>query len=329
MTRSLRPAPGSGRLGSAKVKGGSSAVDRPRGARTRESSSVPRVRASKTKARDREIVRLYRSGLSLGDVGERVELTYERVRQILVAAGVERRPSSREGPSYSPAQLHKAARLWWERRPLEEVARVLGLSTHAAGVAMRREGKRRGPRPKPEHGRRYRYIYYGCRCSKCRAANTADQLRFRRARVERGGCWSCSSPQAPGHTLCERHLEALRVRGRRTVAGRGGPCAGETRREGSGMTPQAKLRRQKSKGVSDGPTARGGTRPPSHSQASGTGSGTKAKARAAHVVMSGDGFLCLRCGERESLVVPALVDAAVRQCVAFEAKHAGCKEPKS
>jgi hypothetical protein len=134
-----------------------------------------------TSARDTEIVRSYREGASLRELGRRYGITRDQARYVLVRAGVPRRPALK------PTKADPATA--WQRLVEGETARALAEEYGYAGTAplynmLRRHGYNpRSLRP-VEHGSLSRYSY-GCRCDDCRAAKSAYAREwYRKAREE-------------------------------------------------------------------------------------------------------------------------------------------------
>lgn len=132
-------------------------------------------------ARDDEIIRAYRSGASLREVGRRYGITGDQVRHILVRAGVPRRPALK------PTKADPATA--WKRLVDGEDARVVAADYGYAGPeCLWNMLKRHGYKPislhRVEHGSLSSYSY-GCRCEECRAAKSAYAREwYRNAREE-------------------------------------------------------------------------------------------------------------------------------------------------
>ena len=168
-----------------------------------------------------DMVALYRSGLTMEEIGRRYGVTRQRVYHVLSARGVGRKASPRH---VSAPAFRRLAR----GRTVREVAALTGFSrqwvwNHAreAGVALVRVLPAAPPcgtvRGYSRHRRR------GESCARCRAASTANAREMNRERRRRGLCWNCTAPAVSGRTMCEKHLAGLRAARRRGTLGEGTP----------------------------------------------------------------------------------------------------------
>jgi hypothetical protein len=134
-----------------------------------------------TNARDTEIVRSYRGGGSLRELGRRYGITPDQVRYVLVRLRVPRRPKLK------PTKADPATA--WKRLVEGENAHAVAAEYGYAGpeslhAMLRRHGYKPMSLRAVEHGSLSRYSY-GCRCDDCRAAKSAYAREWsRRAREE-------------------------------------------------------------------------------------------------------------------------------------------------
>lgn len=174
--------------------------------------------------RDEEIARRYQAGELAQDIAADYGLSRQRVWQILVRLGVERRPTGRS-PVADDVRA-EASRRYGEGVPTAEIVawveeqtgrrvviRTIAYWAAAAGVDRPPRGERHG---------RYRYEK-GCRCPECKRAMRENKRRYVERRKARGLCQAagCSRSPAPDRTLCAEHLERLRATSKARRGGTG------------------------------------------------------------------------------------------------------------
>ena len=159
--------------------------------------------------RTSEMARLYtEDGLTLAEVGQVYGVTRERVRQVLEAAGIGRRPRGSDGPPWYEADPRRAERALRDRRAgvrLAIVAEQAGVSMSLLQRFFHAVGEPRRRLPAPVHGMVRMYRRYGCRCDACRQANTVAHRHGARARYRQrrqlGLCIYCGKRKATDGTV--------------------------------------------------------------------------------------------------------------------------------
>jgi hypothetical protein len=113
---------------------------------------------------------------SMTEIGKEVGVSRERIRQILVASGVEDRHNwSLRREARENSLLAAWAHILEGTRTLEGEADRLGIAPGTLRMELNKR-KLRIPRAQPQHGTRHRYAYYSCRCEDCVQANR-DYMR--------------------------------------------------------------------------------------------------------------------------------------------------------
>ena len=163
------------------------------------------------------IVRAREGGATLEVIGKRHGITRERVRQILISAGVPPVGAGTYARKKCEPRLNEAIRRYMvtpEWITLRRASEGL-VSEQTLRRALIERGISLRPRPEPPHGGSgYRYGHLGCRCDECRAANRAKQARFNAMHRAKGLCWHCNAKAAKGRSMCAYHLAAMRVASR-------------------------------------------------------------------------------------------------------------------
>ncbi len=131
---------------------------------------------------------------TLKDIGSDFGVTRERIRQLCNKYGIDRGQRPFDTLS-TRRQFAIAPRSHWPRERMPALRRRLNLCQRGACPNEAAPGRRRCV----EHLELYR-IY---------------QMRLHRSRRARGLCHHCDELPAPGHTLCQHHLDALHVSNRR------------------------------------------------------------------------------------------------------------------
>ena len=134
-------------------------------------------------SRDRLIVESYRSGHSLRQIGKEVGLSHERVRQVLMDAGISRRPDGSEAASKTLAAVG-AVLAADGSLSITAASRAVGADKSTVSQYLRRrhpqfdyKARRRAALEHlSAHGTLNRYNNYGCRCDACRAANAQSTV---------------------------------------------------------------------------------------------------------------------------------------------------------
>lgn len=98
---------------------------------------VAKLREEAWKATCDEVVRLYKEGLSLRKIGEKVGASHETVRQIAKAAGLPMR-----GHGHTLAQKKEAVRLYVEhpKTPVRVIAEKFGVDARTVQSWARKSG---------------------------------------------------------------------------------------------------------------------------------------------------------------------------------------------
>ena len=123
--------------------------------------------------RNAAIVEMYvGSKLTLAEVASEFLITRERVRQILNNAGVVERHGNIAYQEDYQADLTAAhQRICSGESTVEQEAKDFGIKRRSFTEALRRHGLKLPSPASAEHGTRYYYSHYGCRCDLCRTAN--------------------------------------------------------------------------------------------------------------------------------------------------------------
>lgn len=131
-------------------------------------------------ARDRLIVDMYtKDEFTTTEIGQKLSITAERVRQILVREGVTwRHRGQRERDQETLIALE---RLVTGEATWKEEAERLGITVSGLESRFKRRGLRTGRIRIARHGERSRYVG-GCRCEFCKRANTIYMREFRHQR---------------------------------------------------------------------------------------------------------------------------------------------------
>ena len=130
---------------------------------------------------------------TLKDIGTDFGVTRERIRQLCNYYGILR---PRAFDEYAPrTQLSRAPRSRWPRETLTVLKRRLGLCQAHGCYAQ----------PMPNR----------VRCAEHLQAQAKRASSYFTTRRARGLCFHCDELPAPGHTLCQRHLDLLRISARR------------------------------------------------------------------------------------------------------------------
>ena len=124
--------------------------------------------------RDEEIIRMYvEVQRSLAEVASKFNLSRERVRQILVDAGIsERHHGSRRRTEYEAALLDSHERITEGPSSVQIESENFGIKPDSLRVAFRRRNLKL-LRKEAQHGTRSYYTRYCCQCDACLEANRA------------------------------------------------------------------------------------------------------------------------------------------------------------
>lgn len=159
---------------------------------------------SRHSERDAQIQNLYVEGLTMRQIADRLDLSHQRIQQILAERGVVKRGGKAVRVAAEAVVAAGGA------MSLSEAAAAHGITSEYVGDVIRREhphfnyaAARDAYLAEQAHGTASSYSKRGCRCDLCRRAKTQEMAEWRRRAAEKtppasvhgtsgGYCnWSC------------------------------------------------------------------------------------------------------------------------------------------
>jgi DNA-binding CsgD family transcriptional regulator len=151
-----------------------------------------------TDQRYEAIRRLIAKGWTLQAIGDKYNLTRERVRQIVGNVGYDRAAFARRKLRDN---LEQVLKMWESGATFKAIARFVGVSTSA----LQQLGLPRNFAPIP-HGTASGYGFHHCRCLECRSNNAKRIREYYRFRRINGLCIQCGKP-SPNLSRCRKCSE--------------------------------------------------------------------------------------------------------------------------
>lgn len=144
------------------------------------------AREKEVNERDHMVVDMYvNEEMSTKEIGQKLSVTAERVRQILAQEGVPRRRSHHRNQRERDREtLIALERIVQREATRAEEAERLGLTMNGLESRFKRRGLRTGRTRIALHGERSMYVK-GCRCNFCTRANTLYMRELRHRRKQR------------------------------------------------------------------------------------------------------------------------------------------------
>lgn len=127
-----------------------------------------------------EMAKLAEKGWTLQRIGDRFELSRERVRQIIGNVGRERSSTAKKTIAEN---IDKIMSMWAQGRSMNSIARAVGVCSGSLTGHLKLQSQYRGFLV---HGTRNGYLKWRCRCDQCREANNSyARDRAKKKRRER------------------------------------------------------------------------------------------------------------------------------------------------